>query len=322
METVGLLCSPKTERIYALRLSRLLTKRENDAGEAFLLFSLSNLSLIDRTVYGTRVTAGAVEAVHAGLPHVVYNLAVQHQWKDIRKFRGMMELEGVATVNSANRYNQRADMEILSSCDETRGYVLPFESYGGADLTYDFKKAGRFILRPESGDDSARVIYGCRAQAGFDLYNWAGNRFSHLFDLSEALRPTVRSGSWLLLRTPELAVSRSRLLMTRAFLQRGKGGEWCVLGQTGAAQNSGVIRHPDEKAASTLLRLVGRIGCFIPDLGVCHIDLVYGVGGEPYFLGLGGWHRLLLGCRTDGLRRTVCENLLGYAGCLQDRLSE
>ena len=152
----GLLCGPGKERILSGTVQKLLCplRRENPA--AFIVFSLPNVNLKDKTVYGNLVSTDGILPVKTAVPPLIFNFSVQHSAADIKKLRGLLEIENLAAVNPANRMDQLALMEMLAVSKENAGIrtavgtaaVYPQAGALFRPVARDLCRAGRGRLLP------------------------------------------------------------------------------------------------------------------------------------------------------------------------------
>lgn len=322
MYMVGILCNRHREGTFAKYLHILfkpLIKRRNIP---VIVFSIRNINFSEKTVFGSLISEEKIALVKTAIPFLIFNFAVQHTKLDIKKLRSLMELEDVSMINSANKYNQWAIMEMLSSGSKTKNYILPYKNYNKEDIYFNFLKNDNFILKPENGSHLSRIFYGKQSDSSFDLYNRYGNQYCHKFDIQSVIHPITRVGKWLLLKTPDLITYKNRLFIIRAYMQRGFNGDWGVLLKTTVAQNKIVYEKLGRKIDASSLQIIKYISCFIPDLGICFIDFVLDTGGTPYFLNFGGWDsKLLSKNQSRGVRASLCKNILDYAEMLIDKKS-
>lgn len=311
---VGLLCSRGKERRFANYLRKIMMPLLKERQIYLFVFSLPNINLVNKTVYGSLISKETVVTLKADIPSVVFNFAVQHKKSDVRKLRELMEVENLDLINPANSFNQWSIMEMLTSDDKTKRYILPYVNISKENINFDFAKAGNFIVKPQNGSSLSDIIYGSKTSSGFDLYNLGGIIYSHLFDVQSAITPTIRTGKWILLTSPELITYKNKLLIIRSYLQKNNDGLWKVVLKTDVSQAEKIYKNSDKKIETSLLKIMSYINCFIPDLHFCTIDFVLSKDGTPYFVNLGGWQYLIPGkTRHKILFDALCQNIMARA---------
>jgi hypothetical protein len=316
---VGILCSPRKEIRLARALSKIKMLDMKDRRLPVVVFSMPNINLIDKTFYGSLISEKTITTLSTNLPQIIFNFAVQHKKTDIKKLRNLMETENLTLLNLANSFNQWSIMEMLSSDPQTKRYIMPHMSITKENLSLDFKETGSFIIKPQKGSNLSKTIYGSQVGSGFNLYNWNGHPYSHLFDIQSAIFPTIRKGKWVLLKTPELITYNNKLLTMRSYLKRNADGKWEVVLKTSISQTELNDINSDVKVDDAVLQVMNCINCFIADLVFCSINLVFGRDGTPYFLNLGGWQNLLLGKKQNKiLFNSLCQNMMTYSQILRN----
>lgn len=309
---IGILFSPKGERPLAAFLSG--NEEIRRSGIPVLVFSIPNLNLSDRSVCGTLVSGGRASAVKTGLPSRIFNFAVQLTKSHIKTLKNLAEIPEIKVVNAVNVFNQWSIMKMLAADPVTGRYVLPCALISTGNLLPDFQKKGSFLLKPRNGSSVKRIVYGRKTGNGFDVYNIGDIPRSHLFDIQSAVLPTIKSGRWLCLDSPELVTRGNQLLILRGYLYRDRG-KWEVAQKTAVLQNDRTFRTADEKTDAALLRMARYIHCYLPDQAFFAIDFVLGTDGTPYFLNLSGWQDLSPGKRRHKvLREILCQCVASCAG--------
>ena len=284
---IGILCSRNKEKLFInfLRKNAALISKATPV----IVFSMPDISLSEKSVYGTVITDDTVKIAKTQLPNHIYNFSVQRTKSHIKKMKYLSELENLTIYNPANSFNQWSIMKILVSDPLSRQYLLPFATITkGIDIA-DFQDSAGFILRPKSGTDNTRITYCSKTKTGYDIYNIGETAFSHLHDIQSAVIPIIRNGKWIILFSPELITYKNRLLTARSYLYKTKDGLWKVALKTVLANSEEVYKKTDDTTDAALLRMIKYINCFIPDLAFCTIDFTLDKDGNPYFLGLGGW---------------------------------
>lgn len=310
---VGFLCSERREKRFANHLHHTMMPFLKNQQKHIVVFAMSDVNLMDKTVFGHVISEESVAKLKVKLPPVILNFSVQSAKPDFKKLMDLIEAEGFTLINASNTFNQWTIMKMLSSDSKTKRYIMPFVNISKEEITFDFSKVKNFIVRPLNGAKLSKTIYCKKTYTGFDLYNWGGTIYSHLFNIENAIIPTIRSGKWVLSVSPELITYDNNLLVIRSYLQRNKKGEWTVVLKTEMPKTDCENRILDKKVDDSLLKIISYINCFIPDLHFCTIDLVVSKDGLPYFLNLGGWQDLTTEKQHKILFKALCQNLMAYS---------
>ncbi len=311
---VGFLCSEKKEKRFVNNLHHNIMPFLRDHKMYVVVFTLSDVNLIDKSVYGSVFIDDAVTKLKVNLPPVILNFSEQYAKSDFKKLMDLIEVENFTLINSSNSFNQWTIMKMLSSDTKTKQYIMPFVNITKEERTFDFTKVRNFIVRPLNGTKLSKTIYCRKTYTGFDLYNWGDTIYSHLFNIENAIDPTIRTGKWVLSVSPELITYDNRLFVIRSYLQKNKEGEWKTVLKTEVSKTQHNSKIPNEKIDDSLLQIISCINCFIPDLHFCTIDLVLSKDGLPYFLNLGGWQNLIPEEKQHKiLFKALCQNMVAYA---------
>lgn len=285
---IGILCGRNKEKLFSdfVRKSAALKKA------SIVVFSMPEVNLNEKTVFGTVISGGEAKFAKTALPNQIYNLSVQKTKGHIKRLKLLSELENVAIFNPANSFNQWSIMKILTSDAISRQYLFPFATITkGIDI--HFEESAGFILRPRNGNDYTKITYCAKTKTGFDIYNIGEIAFSHLHDIQSVVIPIVRNGKWMVLFTPELITYKNRLLTARSYFYKTKNSGWEIALKTVLSQTEEVYGKNDDKTDEALKRMMEYINNFIPDLAFCTIDFTLDKDGNPYFLALGGWQDLM-----------------------------
>lgn len=310
---VGILCSLKKERTITEYLHKLFKPLVKGKNVPVIVFSMPNINLLERTVFGSLISEEKIKPMKTALPMLIFNFAMQYTKSDIKKLRSLIEIEGISLINAANQYNQLSIMEMLISGSKTKNYVLPYMDYDDENIYFRFSGIDNFLLKPEKRADVSRIIYGKQSDFGFELYNRYGSKSCHRLDIESVIHSNLRGKKWLLLKTPDLVAYRNKLFIVRVYMQKRFNGEWDILSKSIISHNEILHEKPGKKIDTASLNIINYINCFIPDLGICFIDFVLDIRTNPYFLSLGGWNSKLLSKKQskDVLLR-LCKNIMEY----------
>ena len=311
---VGFLCSARKEKRFANHLRKIMMRSLKEQNIYILVFTMSNMNLIDKTVFGSLITKNSITRLRTIIPSTIFNFSVQYAKSDFKKLMDLMEVENLSLINSSNSFNQWTIMKMLTSDLKTRQYIMPFVNITKEATTFNFSKTRNFIVKPQNGTKLSKTIYCRKTYTGYDLYNWGETICSHLFSIENAIMPTIRTGKWILSISPELTTYNNRLYVLRSYLQKGNDGEWKVVLKSEVPQTKKVNKKTDDKIDDSLLQIIRYVNCFILDLHFCSIDLVFSKDGLPYFLNLSGWQNLTPGEPQDEiLFQSLCRNMMAYA---------
>jgi hypothetical protein len=307
---VGFLCSARNERHFANYLLKFMAPVLNDRQTYVFVFTMSNVNLVDKTVYGSLISEKTVTKLKIELPQIIFNFSLQNTKLESKKLMELMEVENLTLINSTNVFDQWTIMKMLTSDLETKRYIMPFANITKED---NFVKYKNFIVRPQNGSNLSKLIYSRKTYTGFDLYNWGGTIRSQLFNIKSAIIPVISSGKWILSVSPELITYNDRLLIIRGYLNKNNESVWKIVLKTEISQTEQIYKKSDEKIDDSLLQIISYINCFIPDLHFCTIDLVVSKDKSPYFLNLGGWQNLIPGdTQHTILFDALCRNMMAY----------
>lgn len=285
---IGILCGRNKERLFA----DLVLKSAAFKTVPVLIFSMPDVNLSEKTVYGALISGAEANIVKTTLPSHIYNFSVQHTKSHIKKLKQLLELENVTVYNPANSFNQWSIMKILKSDAVSAQYLFPFDNVTKG-FDFRFEDSAGFILRPRNGNDPAKITYCAKTKAGFDIYNIGEIAFGHLHDIRSAVNPIVKNGKWLVLFTPELTTYKNRLFTARGYLYKTKDKSWALALKTVLSQTEETYGKTNDKPDEALIRMAAYVNNFIPDLAFCAIDFTLDKDGNPYFLALGGWQDLM-----------------------------
>lgn len=318
---IGILCNHKREKALTKSLHKLFVPLIKEKDIQIIVFSLSNVNLLEKTVFGNLITAEEeIKSLKTDLPLVIFNFSIQHTRVGVKKLRVLMEIEDLKLFNTVNQYNQWTIMEMLYSNSKTKSLILSYANIDKEDITQSFSNVDNFLLKPEIGHNLSPVIYGKQYNSHYDLYSRLGKRSCHKFDVESVITPYMYSGKWLLLDTPDLITYRNKLFVLRSYLQKNAQGDWEVLSKTSVPPSISIYQKLDKKIDDSSLQIINFINCFIPELCIGFIDFIIDTHSNIYFLNLGGLDRKLLSKKQyKSVRTKLCLNILGLSETLMGR---
>lgn len=311
---IGILCGFNMENDIAAALLHSMKPFPQSDAMDILIFSAPNINLADQTVFGNLLSNGSVRQIKARIPALIFNFSLQHRRSDVKKLREVTAGENTVILNAENIFNQYAVMQMLSSDPKTKDWVLPYSLYNMQSRPAGLNNMDSFIIKPENGVNLAKMIYVNRVEPVYHIYSLLGGPYYRVSDINQGLTPIVRDRQWLLIETPELLTDKSRLIVTRSYLQKKPDQTWQVTLQTCLFQSGAAEKIHAADLNSKLLRTVQTVNCYIHDLYLCFIDFVFTPDGTPYFLNFGGWQDCLLNKnQTSPAQEKLCKNILEYA---------
>jgi len=314
---IGILCNIRRERAIARYLHNMLKVVAKGRGVPVVVFSIPNVNLLEGTVFGSLVSGEKIKPVKVSLPKLIFNFAVQNRKSDIKKFRSLMEIENITLINATNQFNQLQIMEMLLSNSKTKIFILPYVNYSKEDAYANATENGNFILKPVNKQSLSRIIYSKRVDYGLELYSLYGCSSCHKRDIQETVHSIVNKGKWMLLKTPSLVTYKNKIFIVRTYIQRKPDGDWEVILRTIISHDEIVNDNLAKRIDIASLQIIDCVNCFIPDIGICFIDFVLDLRGNPYLLNFGGWdERLLTKKQNRSVRIKLCKNVVDYAEVL------
>lgn len=312
---IGILCDDNKEKTFAKHFNSLFKPLLKGKAISVTVFNLSNVNLVDKTVSGSLVSQEAVIPVENPMPSVIFNFSVQHSRAGIKKMRSLNEVEGLLLINSANRYDQRAIMEMLASDNTTRSFLLPLVNFDEHRIFQSFESIDNYIIKPERGTNLSRITYINHCYRGLNLAMGQRNPYFGTFVAQNGVKPLIEGNKAILLRAPELIMNGNELFVARVYLQKGEKGKWKILARKYRSGMNSAYGELIGKTGIPSKQIINYINCFIPDLGIGFIDFIFDTNGTPYFLNFGGWDNKLLGRKQPrSIQINLCKNILEYAG--------
>lgn len=309
---IGFLCSENREETVLRVLSTTLKPMLARADEKALFFTLANVNLEEKRIYGTKLeNFTAIKGVFP-LPSMVVNLSKQRRYADVKKMRALAELPGTRIFNAVNRYNQRAVTSMLMSDSTAAKLILPSEPFR---LSANTRKSLRrfppnFFLRPENSTDRTKILYCRNHDSKIEIFNPQGISYEPQNFL--AYVKTVQGNEkWLLQKAPELLLTKNRFCTARIWAQRLPEGEWSPIFDSFEKSCVSLQKTTEEKIIVVLQSIAECIHCYIPTILFCFVDLAFDSNGNPFFLGFGGWQdSIILQKDEPEAKERICRNIL------------
>lgn len=304
---IGFLCNSKEiVNYYTYYYNSFKTIIEKNIPIAF--FTINNIDFNNRKVLGITVSKGGIKSSEIQIPRIVFNFSKQCKKDNIKKLKLLCEMEEIKIINEANRFNQFMIMEILSSLDSTKKYILPYYKSGEKEIGVDYETEYSFLVIPKVGSSLNRTIYIEQLQAYLGINNTVHFPYCEENQMkSKIIIPFNRS---LIIKCPKLIVGESRLAVVRIYVQKVSKNLWKYLYSSNVNKN--IIEQSimnDLKNIS--IESISYINNYIPSIGIGFIDFIFDEKMNPYFLHLGGWDRKLLHKKGEkSLHKEFCENLI------------
>lgn len=312
---IGILCNRKRECMYARRFLSLVRPLNADMDIPIVIFRLPNVNLSERIVSGNIISKGRVWRAQTPLPKLIFNFSIQCKKSDIKKLRSLAETDGITIVNAANQYNQWSIMEMLSENHSFKKLILPFTVYSKEDIYHSLPNIHNFIFKSKNGSRLSRTVYVKKRDSGICMYSRDGKFNGCPFDISDTVSSIMNCKKWLLLETPELVTYKDHLLTVRIHLQKNSKDNWTLLSKAIYPSSNKMHDMLAEKLDVISIHVIEYINCFIPDIGICHLDFVFDIHGTPYILDFGGCDiRYLCKKQNKDIQANMYQNMFEYAG--------
>lgn len=311
---IGILCNQKNEQVIARKIHKLILHLINRRNMPVIVFSLANINFTEKTVVGSLISEKKLSIKKVELPFLVFNLAVQYAKSDIKNARRLMEIEGVSLINITNRYNQRTIMEMLTSDNKTKEYILPSIDLNNDDFYGSLSQNENFIIKPVKDPTPPKTIYIKPSDSGFYLYGRQVMKYYNRHDFESRIYPIMKRNRLLLLRAPDLLSYNNQLWKARIYVQRNFDGDWEVLSEELSSLNENICDNLGTKLNTASVQIINCVNQFIPDMFFSFIDFVIDMKGVPYLLNFGGWDNKILNKKQNmDVQLHLCKNILNYA---------
>jgi hypothetical protein len=283
---IGVLCGDKGEKKYAEKLHSIYMQSGHQSDNNIVVFTISNINLRDRTVKGRLVSAADIKLVKTALPAVILNISVQRSGRDIKKLRILTEIRDITIINEVNRFDQWMIMEIMASSEPTKNYVLPHYIYDKKSRNFKPDDNQDYIVMPSRGSSLSRVIF---TKPDSDTGQIGGSQYFRKGHICDYIDASLCQRRWIFMEAPDMMIQHNLPVIIRAYVQRGSGGNWNVLGGNIYPRMQEGKEDLYRKIYKPSLEIITYISRFVPHLGFCHIDFVFDSEGNPYFLHFGGF---------------------------------
>ncbi|KPU43798.1 hypothetical protein OXPF_26580 [Oxobacter pfennigii] len=287
---IGILCSDTKAETYSSRLQRLFKSFIQNNDNSIVVFTIDDIDLIDRKVYGYILQKSGLKNTSTALPPVIFNFSLQHKKNSIAKMRFLTRMQDISIINNVNRFNQPMIKQILLSSGSTAKYILPFNIYDRDKRDYIPADDKSYVVIPEKGSSMSKVIYGGQRK---DIEYEKGSRCfknSYICDYIDAVMEQKR---WVFMEIPEMMEYDNMPVSVRIHMQRGNKGRWTIIGSNIYPEGAGEAEIYTSDLDYAALKISDYIGRFMPEMGICFVDLILDAQGKAYFLHFGGFDESL-----------------------------
>ena len=301
---IGFLCNCQDIANY-YRCCYDIFKPIIDKNISIVFFTINNVDLKNRKVRGIIASRSGIKRGELQIPNIVFNFSNQCKKANIKKLKLLCELNGLEIINETNKFNQIMIMQILSSFDSTKKYILHYNKLSEKEMNVNQAAEQSFLVMPKVGSSFNKMIY---------IEHLNPNLKVNLSDYEE--RPVqskiiTPSNKSLIINCPKLKVCGNRLSVARVFLQKSSKNMWKYLYSLTSLSRDITSQGIMNNLKTISMEAINHINNYIPSLGICFIDFVFDENMNPYFLHFGGWDKKLLYKKEDKiLHKEFCENLI------------
>jgi hypothetical protein len=299
------------EEEYAEKLHQLFRDFKNEFDESMIVFTISNIDLKNKSVFGTLISEIKLRKGKAPLPSIIFNFSLQRDDQGIKARKALEEMPEVTFINYINKFDQWMIMDIISSSNKVKKYLLPYYIYDKSERNFRPEDDKKYITMPSRGASLDRVIF---AEPDPDTDIIRGTQYFKKGHISDYIDASLCQQRWLFIEVPDLVLRNSNPVVVRIYMQKTTTKTWIVLDKNinpRIDEKEIPIQDGIEKVA---LSIIEEINKFLPSLGHCFIDFILSSKGKPYFLHLGGLDRYFLKQETEKhVYKKLYRNLLSLS---------
>ncbi|MCL2321680.1 MAG: hypothetical protein FWC47_06170 [Oscillospiraceae bacterium] len=122
---IGILINRRKIDFYSKFFFRILQCVVDPNDKEILLFSIENLNIKNKTIYGNLITVDNINPINTSIPKIIFNFSRENSKIKKRKIRLLAEYENTILINESNTFNQEVISEILASNQDTNVFRLP-----------------------------------------------------------------------------------------------------------------------------------------------------------------------------------------------------
>jgi hypothetical protein len=313
---IGILCNNKKFNLYTEYFHSLMKSFIPNSTIRIIVFTLQDIDASNLTVRGNLISEESIKQVTIEIPQVIYNFSSQKKKLDIKKLRSLHEMINISFINEVNNFKQWMIMEMISSSQLFKHYLLPYKMLNTDETDLDFGNKKSFILMNSGSSINSKVAFVRDTKSNFQIYRNNQLQSYNIKQIESTLTPITEKGKCLFLNTPELQFYNNQPLITKFYLQKDGYGRWNILTSKiiNFEQNNNYFSL-NNNIYNIAVSMVQYIEQFIPSLGNCTIDLIFDTKGNPYFLHFGGWdeHIMLQEKNNHYLKSAFLRNMIHYA---------
>jgi len=286
---IGILSSNDMEEEYAKILHSLFQNCKSSVNEDIVVFTTLNINLQKMEVSGTLISQDKLRTVQAPLPSVIFNFSLQKEGSGIKIRKALEEMEGLRLINYINKFDQWMIMEMISSNERAKAYLLPYYVYDKAKRDYRPEENKKYITMPSRGASLSRVIYA-EPDPDPDSDIVRGSQYFKKGHICDYIDASLCQRKWLFIEIPDLELYNNHPIVCRVYMQKIDHKKWGVLKMVlfpdpNMQKSENINFQFAERAAKDLIQ---EINNFLPSIGHCFIDMIFSKDGNGYFLHLGG----------------------------------
>ncbi|NLZ49951.1 MAG: hypothetical protein GX895_14450 [Clostridiales bacterium] len=286
---IGILSSNDMEEEYSKILHSLFKNYKSSYDEDIVVFTTLNINLQKMEVAGTLISQDKLHTVQVPLPSIIFNFSLQRESSGIKVRKALEEMEGVTLINYINKFDQWMIMDMISSNDKVKSYLLPYFIYDKAKRDYRPEEEKKYITMPSRGASLSRVIYAePDPDPESDIVR--GSQYFKKGHITDYIDASLCQRKWLFIEIPDIVLHHNHPLVCRIYMQKSNYNRWDFLKRILYPDPN--MKVPDninlKHAENAAKDLINEINNFLPSIGHCFIDMIFSQEGKAYFLHLGG----------------------------------
>lgn len=311
---VGFLYNEAQQKYMRSMIKNLqgLSKRRNIK---IICFTLKNINLDDGIVEGLVIDDEAATYSSVSIPEFIFNIGFYSKAENINKVKQLNSLYNSMVVNPVNTFNQAVVLDILSSLQAVKKYILPASTLTPSIILEYLSNSNTVFLLPERGahiNNSIKIERDAKNKSGLCSIESGGTlQYCDEKKLFFTIKKMIKSKKYLVVQGKKTLAWNGAPLEARVYIQRGITGKWSITEMI--AKNERFLKNsiykdtvdeleksllnviPDkvESIIKTLenvsLNTCSYLDYYFSNLGSCTLDFIIDTNGDPYIIGLGGW---------------------------------
>ncbi|MDP4088593.1 MAG: hypothetical protein Q8930_04885 [Bacillota bacterium] len=308
---IGILCSNDMEEEYSKQLHSWFRDQRKEDDDNIVVFTIFNINLKEKMVKGSLISGKAVKSVEVPLPSVIFNFSLQKDDAAIKVRKALEEMEKVELVNYINKFDQWMIMDILSSFNSTRKYLLPYHIYDKAERNFRPVDEKSYIIMPSRGASLSRVIY---AVPDPDSDRITGSQYFRKGHICDYIDASLCQQRWLFIEIPEIRIKANHPVVVRVYLQKLRPDIWSLLSRDVYLGTEAQFGSLFEEIDAAAMNGIFHINKYLPSVGHCFMDFILDSENKPYFLHMGGLDQYFFrAVREPDFCRRFYKNMLKLA---------